>query len=105
MVGSDPDWNVDAGSLINPMQPLTISNSALPAYTYAYRDKVTLGSIDKYARVDAAIPEPHYVNPTIVKMTLPADEVLVITNDHQMSVHRRYKVEGRLVVDGFLIIE
>ena len=102
LVGAD--W-LSTPDLINPIQPLTISNSALPAYTYGYKDKVTLGTVDKYVRADAKVPEPHYVNPTIVKMTLPQDELLIIYEDQQMSVHRRYKIDGRIIVDGLLIIE
>jgi len=96
---------------LNPLNPIFRYNSGASENYYVHRSKVSLpvnvGTKEEYVRRDAALPEPHYINPPIVKMFLASGESLHITTDHQMSVKRKYTVQNDavLVVDGYLFVD
>jgi hypothetical protein len=96
---------------LNPLNPIFRYNSGASNNYYVHQSKVGLpenvGKVEEYVRRDAALPEPHYINPPIVKMFLASGETLHITENHQMAVKRKYTIQNDavLTVDGMLVVD
>jgi hypothetical protein len=92
------------GIIFNPRQEVKKEKVGLSEWTYVHDSKRTIGTKNEFVRRDAAIPEPHHVNPVMTKMILPADELLRVPQNEQMHIALSYTVDGILTVDGYLIV-
>lgn len=99
------DITYTQGIIFNPRLEVKKEKVGLAEWTYVHESKKTVGVINEFVRRDAAIPEPHHVNPVMTKMILAADEYLRIPENEQMRIGIRYTVEGTLVADGYLIVD
>lgn len=101
----------DKLTVLTPLKPVFRYNSGPSENYYVHKTKVGLpqniGKKEEYVRRDAALPEPHYINPPIIKMFLQSGESLHITEGHQMIVRRKYTIQNDAVlkVDGYLFVD
>lgn len=96
--------------VFNPLQPIFRENSGASQNYYLHSRKVArpenVGEIEEYVRRDAALPEPHYINPPITKTFLESGDTLNITPGFQMTAFINYVLEenSELIVNGQFII-
>lgn len=93
------------GRLVGGIDPLKFDPTVLilrgnagPSLNYYVHVRKTdwpenVGKIDEYVRRDAALPEPHYIDPPITKTFLEYEDTLEIKAGHQMFSGIQYSLE------------